>query len=764
MILDVTDPASVIELGATIVGGDQGGGVVRHIAVRDGYAYVGSSRPAMFSVVDVSDPSAPRVLSSQLGDANQPYKYVAVRDGMALAWSPDSGLDCFSVTDPQNPTPGGECPSMSGGPGPGIAITDSFIYYAVASTSDLLFGVFGPENTTVWLGIPELAGGNGGSENVAVGGDYVYVTTWTEHNKAPFLGSRIAVIDISDPANPAHVGTWGDGPEGDNLVLPWGKSQAGAAVSSGRLYVVDWGYSPPAPPDPGLLIFDIAADPTSPTLLGKYHYAPDGDVDQFVTGVTVVGSTAYLMTSPEGLVILDCSNPADCTRLGGWFSPTVTQKAALSGDILYVTDESYGLSILDVVDVASPALLSKSEFGPKAWGIAVRDNLAYLSGGLSGGQVLDVSEPQKPALVASFLPFPPGYHASAMELYGNVAHMGAWRINSPGIVLNYDISDVGGGVPLLELLAFGFNDQVWTVATAPDGIAHIANRSALSTASLADPEAPFIINMSVPAVSTSIRASDAALDGDLLYVASTAPTEYDAGLLILDVADPQNPVMVGFYGFGGSAEHQVMATSVTVVNQRAYVGAMTFYGLKLLVLDISNPASPMLLADIHSASTWITDVIVDGPVVHAVTSITQEGGAGVLTYLVYVPGDYDDDGDIDELDAVSFADCFTGPDIEPGDARCLIFDFDEDGDIDCDDWEAFKLAWNGEGDPLPFAPCDNTCPADFDGDGEVRAADLAQLLGNWGPCAGDCPWDLDGNGTVSASDLAILLGSWGPCE
>ncbi len=55
------------------------------------------------------------------------------------------------------------------------------------------------------------------------------------------------------------------------------------------------------------------------------------------------------------------------------------------------------------------------------------------------------------------------------------------------------------------------------------------------------------------------------------------------------------------------------------------------------------------------------------------------------------------------------------------------------------------------------------CPADFDGDGAVGAADLAELLGSWGPCEG-CPADLDGDGTVGAFDLALLLGGWGACE
>ncbi|MCH8851607.1 MAG: PQQ-binding-like beta-propeller repeat protein [Planctomycetes bacterium] len=54
-------------------------------------------------------------------------------------------------------------------------------------------------------------------------------------------------------------------------------------------------------------------------------------------------------------------------------------------------------------------------------------------------------------------------------------------------------------------------------------------------------------------------------------------------------------------------------------------------------------------------------------------------------------------------------------------------------------------------------------PGDLDGDGDVDAADLAILLGNWGPCGdcGDCPADLGGDCMVGAPDLAMLLGNWG---
>ena len=55
------------------------------------------------------------------------------------------------------------------------------------------------------------------------------------------------------------------------------------------------------------------------------------------------------------------------------------------------------------------------------------------------------------------------------------------------------------------------------------------------------------------------------------------------------------------------------------------------------------------------------------------------------------------------------------------------------------------------------------CSADLDGDGDVGAFDLAQLLGVWGPCP-DCPADFDDSGDVGPFDLAQLLGAWGPCS
>jgi predicted outer membrane repeat protein len=55
-----------------------------------------------------------------------------------------------------------------------------------------------------------------------------------------------------------------------------------------------------------------------------------------------------------------------------------------------------------------------------------------------------------------------------------------------------------------------------------------------------------------------------------------------------------------------------------------------------------------------------------------------------------------------------------------------------------------------------------SCPADFDNDGDVDAADLLILLGAWGTAGPD--GDVDGDGDVDTMDLLALLGAWGECR
>ncbi len=61
----------------------------------------------------------------------------------------------------------------------------------------------------------------------------------------------------------------------------------------------------------------------------------------------------------------------------------------------------------------------------------------------------------------------------------------------------------------------------------------------------------------------------------------------------------------------------------------------------------------------------------------------------------FIPGDLDDDGDVDLLDLSMWLDCVTGPSAGPLPAACLRADFDFDDDVDAADFARFQLAYTG---------------------------------------------------------------------
>lgn len=75
-----------------------------------------------------------------------------------------------------------------------------------------------------------------------------------------------------------------------------------------------------------------------------------------------------------------------------------------------------------------------------------------------------------------------------------------------------------------------------------------------------------------------------------------------------------------------------------------------------------------------------------------------------------VPGDFDDDGDVDAADLDGFNGCLGNED-EPYPQGCAPGDFDKDGDVACSDWAAFLTAWTDPGTPPTPSPCANTIPA-----------------------------------------------------
>ena len=117
-----------------------------------------------------------------------------------------------------------------------------------------------------------------------------------------------------------------------------------------------------------------------------------------------------------------------------------------------------------------------------------------------------------------------------------------------------------------------------------------------------------------------------------------------------------------------------------------------------LVREWVNEDSPnkgLLVKDGNEFETYLGADIAWGPAQFRSSSYWDEG---VWPYLeiVFIGGDYDDDGDIDLDDFASFPPCLSGPgeapDFTPPSEKCLeVFDLDDDADVDLTDFAGFQF-------------------------------------------------------------------------
>jgi hypothetical protein len=78
-----------------------------------------------------------------------------------------------------------------------------------------------------------------------------------------------------------------------------------------------------------------------------------------------------------------------------------------------------------------------------------------------------------------------------------------------------------------------------------------------------------------------------------------------------------------------------------------------------------------------------------------------------------------------------------------------------------DDPGGSAYSFEGLDDGMPDG-CEESCPWDLDGSGDVGVTDFLDMLAVWGSSPGD-PADFDGDGIVGVTDFLKLLAHWGPC-
>ncbi len=721
VILDVADPANPFEIGSmNIMSGVEG------VAVRDGYAFLGAHKPYRLTVADVSDPTNPLLVSAGMGD--QFSHDVQLYGNLAYVRATTGDLDVFDITNPIHVV------SLGGVPvGDGVA--------AIAIVGDLLYVGTGTQCCQAGFKIYDLSDDPLNpvlldslnffkkTTGMAVEGD---LAVWTVRQEGEPNTWALHVVDISVPADLVIVGTHNDG--SDSTLGP-------VALSGGLAYVADSVHSGAGGPagwvnTKGLAVFDIATDPSNPTLVGTFKTHGN------VTGVEIVGDRAYVHDDGEGLIILDVSDPTKPVRLGNYHSPAVLRQMKKVGDLLYVADAWNGFTILDVANTSHPEVLGvylaehieafdvcanmSYPLGVGAFGIDLKDNKIYLGAGHLGLEVVDVADPANPTFIGALridqLP-PPAVSRSrfaGVRVWGNVASIGfkARTCNAAiGIFLNVDISDPTN---LYEVgRVFHGPDGAATIELDKSGVAFLGRGSESGselTIDTSNPADPIIINegdVHSPRMDDILKVADVALDGNTLFLAADNGANYvdkngevtgtfEPGLYIQDVTDPANPVLLAHVDESvpiGEGVSLNLAYAVTTQDERLYLigrggaGRQTAY-----IFDTVVPGSPVLLDFLPYVGGTASSVLVNEPYLYTTNEFTGPNDPGIGLVVMEVVG----------LNPVG----------------------------------------------------------DLDGDGTVGVADLLILLANWGPCAecklpGDCPPDLDDDCSVGVPDLLILLANWG---
>jgi hypothetical protein len=220
-------------------------------------------------------------------------------------------------------------------------------------------------------------------------------------------------------------------------------------------------------------------------------------------------------------------------------------------------------------------------------GIVIRDNYAYIATGLSGLQIMDISNPDNLVIVGYYDDNPNSI--SDVYVSGDYAYLTdpgnyGLEVETLGGLLIVDISDPRNPVGVGACEAGEDYSSINVIADGDYAYLGETDRMMIGPGQLrivdiSDPENP----EEVSNFNTAGTIWDICVVGDYAYAAMSGDHQGSHGLLVFDVSDPTNPERVGYYlpDWNG-------AESISVVGDYAYMS----FDDGLHIIDISDPTNP----------------------------------------------------------------------------------------------------------------------------------------------------------------------------
>ena len=351
-----------------------------------------------------------------------------------------------------------------------------------------------------------------------------------------------------------------------------------------------------------------------PNAVGTLSLSPGLDI-------AASGSNVFVASNMAGVRVVDVSAPTNPTLVATIPTPDAAFSVAVDGDLLFVgTRNDGGLTIYDVTNVATPVLLGSVVQPGAVFDLAVSGARAYLCGDGDFGllTIVDVDDPVTPDILASV----PGGLGTELALDGD--HV--WTATTSG-THRIDVSNPLA--PVVELIvpsnttsvavagsrayiSTGFSLECYAIGAPLSPIGMVATAGGVTSMVASHQWAAFddgaaslgILDLTNPANPTIVAhvdvgtVNDLARSGHHVFVAT-----HGNGVQIVDVSDPQIPVVVGSLATPAFPRHIVVDGDLAIIE----AGFTSGVG----ILDVSDPTAPILTATL--ATNRITfDVAIEG--------------------------------------------------------------------------------------------------------------------------------------------------------
>lgn len=488
-IFDISDPFNITMQGFTNIEG-----ITYCVAVAEDYAYIGMYDN--FHVIDVSDPTEP-VHLAQLTVGYTPLDII-VSDGLAYIASTSEGLSIIDVSNPVSPVQIGSLNISC--LGNGLELVGNYVYLTMALYGLNVINVSNPSNpvevgSCITTGYPQ---------DIAIENGYAYVVENTD---------GLSIVNISNPASPYLI---------SNIQMYWAHD---IIADNNKLYL---GLSSKC------RIMDIT-DPLNPSEIGECllsYYAADLDVD---------GDNVYAAVQVDGIEIIDVSIPENPTIVGNFDTQLTISDVQKYGNYVFALEsESQSIKCVEVSDPENPVEICDYSCNEGVSDFIVADSIMYI---VSEFNIitLDISIPESPVEL--------GYYS---------------------LTYNYKDIDFADGY-IFAVLSY-FPDDKLRIIDASDP----AN---LST----------VVNMDLD---IDDRAS-LAIQDDFVYIASTDNSPDNTVLTIVDISDILNPYVVS------SNEYPGGAVNIEVSGAYAY---LCIDEMGLSIVNIADPENPYIVGFFDSES------------------------------------------------------------------------------------------------------------------------------------------------------------------